>query len=134
MMRRIVNALLLRDGHVLLARRSPTRRAYPDRWSFPGGHVEAGETFEQALGRELQEEIGVCPQTYRLVDAIADPEAMETTYHLYVVTAWTGEPLIRDHEHTALTWFTLGSAAALDDLALEAYRPLFRRLATDHVS
>lgn len=133
-MRQIVNALLLRDGHVLLARRSPTRRAYPDRWSFPGGHVEAGETFEQALGRELQEEIGVCPQSYRLVDAIADPEATGTTYHLYVVTAWTGEPLIRDDEHTALTWFTLGSAAALDDLALEAYRPLFRSLATDHVS
>lgn len=129
MMRQIVNALLLRDGQVLLAKRSPHRRAYPDRWSFPGGHVEAGETFEQALRRELQEELGISPQTYQPLEEIADPEAADTTYHLYAVTAWTGVPIIRDDEHTALTWFTLGSAAALDDLALDAYRPLFRRLA-----
>lgn len=128
-MRQIVNALLLRDGHVLLARRSPTRRAYPDRWSFPGGHVEAGEALEQTLHRELQEELGISPQTYRAIEEIADPVAADTTYYLYAVTAWRGTPIIRDDEHTALTWFTLGSAAALDDLALEAYRPLFRRLA-----
>lgn len=129
MIRQIVNALLLRDGQVLLARRSPHRRAYPDCWSFPGGHVEAGETLEQALHRELQEELGISPQTYRPLEEIADPATADTTYHFYAVTAWTGVPIIRDDEHTALTWFALRSAAILDDLALNAYRPLFRRLA-----
>ena len=57
----IVNAVLLKRRNVLLARRSPTRRAYADRWSFPGGHVETGENLEQALRRELREEIGVAP-------------------------------------------------------------------------
>lgn len=44
-MRNIVNALLLREGKVLLARRSRHRKAYPDLWSFPGGHVEGDETL-----------------------------------------------------------------------------------------
>ena len=53
-MRNIVNALFLRDGMVLLARRGPHRSAYPDRWSFPGGHVEQDETLTEALVREVR--------------------------------------------------------------------------------
>lgn len=47
-MSNIVNALLVREGTVLLARRSPRRAAYPGLWSFPGGHVEANETLDEA--------------------------------------------------------------------------------------
>ena len=61
-MRNIVNALLLRQGSVLLARRSPHPKAYPGLWSFPGRHVQAGETLEQALirlqPRQLRAEVG----------------------------------------------------------------------------
>ena len=57
-MKDIVKAMLLRGTNVLLARRSSGRRNYPDRWSFPGGHVETGEALDDALMRELQEEIG----------------------------------------------------------------------------
>ena len=63
----IVNGLLLRDRQVLMARRSANRRLSPNTWSFPGGHVEEGETLEQALTRELSEEIGVSPKTARLL-------------------------------------------------------------------
>jgi ADP-ribose pyrophosphatase YjhB (NUDIX family) len=45
----IVNAILIRDGAVLLAKRSAHRKAYPGLWSFPGGHVESGETLDAAL-------------------------------------------------------------------------------------
>ncbi len=38
----IVNDLLLQDGQILMTRRSPLRRTYPNIWSFPGGHVEEG--------------------------------------------------------------------------------------------
>ena len=57
-MKDIVKAILLRGSNVLLARRSSGPRNYPDRWSFPGGHVETGEALDDALVRELQEEIG----------------------------------------------------------------------------
>jgi 8-oxo-dGTP pyrophosphatase MutT (NUDIX family) len=51
----IVNAVMLRERCVLLAKRSATRRSYPGLWSFPGGHVERGEDLNRALHRELGE-------------------------------------------------------------------------------
>ncbi len=126
-MRVIVNALLLQGANILLARRSATRKAYPDVWSFPGGHVELGETLEEALTREAGEEIGIMPLAYFPLGTIADPNA-SATYHMFGVTSWKGEPTILDDEHTELTWFDLAEAAILPDLALEAYRPLLRGL------
>lgn len=124
-MTEIVNAVLLRDGCVLLARRSAARKAYPGLWSFPGGHVERGEGLEQALHRELREEVGIVPVECRPLAPIVDPHVATTTYRMYAVTAWRGEPAILDHEHSELRWFSLSAAAALPDLALDAYRPLF---------
>lgn len=113
-MRNIVNALLLRQGTVLLARRNPHRKAYPGLWSFPGGHVEAGETLEQALIRETSEEVNVAPVTYSAVAQIADPNATSEpiTYHMYAVREWNGRPSIIDDEHTELRWLPGGSEGA----------------------
>jgi mutator protein MutT len=124
----IVNAVVLRDECVLLARRSAARKSYPGLWSFPGGHVERGEDFEQALHRELGEEVGIVPVEYRLLAPIADPHVSTTTYRMYAVTAWRGAPAILDHEHSELRWFPLNAATSLPDLALDAYRGLFDRL------
>ena len=129
-MRNVVNALLLRQGSVLLARRSPHRKAYPGLWSFPGGHVEAEETLEQALTREASEEVNVAPVIYSTVARIADPNTTSEpiTYHMYAVREWRGEPSIINDEHTELRWFTFEEAKALPDLALEDYRLLFDSL------
>jgi 8-oxo-dGTP diphosphatase len=127
----IVNAVLLRANEVLLARRSPTRKAYAGLWSFPGGHVEAGESLDQALHRELQEEVGISPTAFCRVTQIADPASATTIYHMYAVTAWTGAPAIRDHEHSELRWFTLSAAMLVGDLALPDYRALFAELAAE---
>ena len=80
---------------------------------------------EQALHRELREEVGIVPERYRPLAPIVDPQVATTTYRLYAVTSWRGEPAILDQEHSELRWFPLGAATALHDLALEAYRPLF---------
>lgn len=125
----IVNGILLQRNQVLLAKRSTTRRAYAGRWSFPGGHVEAGESHEQALCRELQEEIGVVPLDYHLAAVLEDPAAETTRYHLYAVTRWRGEPAILDGEHSDIEWLALSAAVALQDLALEGYRAVLTGLA-----
>jgi mutator protein MutT len=89
---------------VLLARRSPHRSTYPGLWSFPGGHVEQGETLAEALVREVQEEVGVTPTTFSFLGTIADRNTAESdpaTYHMYAVTVWDGgEPALRGDEHT----------------------------------
>ena len=131
-MRTIVNALFVRDGMVLLARRSPHRSTYPGLWSFPGGHVEQGETLAEALVREAQEEVGVTPTTFSFLEVIADPNTAAddpATYHMYAVTIWAGgEPSLRGDEHTELCWFKPAVAITLPDLALEEYRPLLGRM------
>jgi 8-oxo-dGTP diphosphatase len=132
-MRNIVNALFVRQGTVLLARRGPNRRAYSNLWSFPGGHVEDGETLTEALVRELREEVGVIPTGYTPLGTISDPNseaADPVTYHMYAITAWDGgEPTMVGDEHIELAWFAPEAAAALPDLALGDYRRVFSQLA-----
>jgi mutator protein MutT len=128
----IVNALFIRAGSVLLARRSATRRTYPNRWSFPGGHVEPGESLDGALVRELREEVGVSPLAFRELGTLVDPAPRTNgavLYHFYAISAWTGgEPRIIDNEHSELRWFSIAMACALPDLALPEYSAILQRL------
>ena len=53
----VVCAIIEREGRVLIAQRPPDK-LMPLKWEFPGGKVEPGESAEQALARELREELG----------------------------------------------------------------------------
>ncbi|HUP02621.1 MAG TPA: (deoxy)nucleoside triphosphate pyrophosphohydrolase [Bryobacteraceae bacterium] len=57
-MLQVVAAILERGADVLICRRTP-RQAHALKWEFPGGKVEPGETPQQALARELEEELGI---------------------------------------------------------------------------
>jgi mutator protein MutT len=130
-MRSIANGLLIRSGQVLLARRSETRKAYPGLWSFPGGHVEQGETLVAGLQRELKEELGISNCSSRFLLSFPDPNtpgANSITYHLFAVDKWQGTPAIQDHEHSALQWLAFAQAAEFEDLALEEYKAVFLAL------
>jgi mutator protein MutT len=134
-MRQIACAILLRDDRVLLGRRAPERHSYPDCWDVLGGHLEPGETPEQALVREVQEEVGVIPTRHRALDILVEPDPGrhgEARYHIFVVTGWTGgEPVMLGDEHSEIRWFPIADAALLPDLVIEQYRALFRSLARE---
>ena len=57
-LRFVVAGLLVRDGLVLICQRRPDQ-PMALQWEFPGGKIEQGESPEQALARELQEELGI---------------------------------------------------------------------------
>lgn len=59
----VVLGILVREGRVFVQRRSPSNPVWPGRWEFPGGKVEVGETEEEALIRELREELQWTPHT-----------------------------------------------------------------------
>ncbi|AXI79262.1 (deoxy)nucleoside triphosphate pyrophosphohydrolase [Peterkaempfera bronchialis] len=97
----VIGAALLHRGRVLAARRSaPAETA--GRWEFPGGKVEPGETPQQALARELREELGVEAR------ALAPLPGEWAVRPGLVLRIWTAELLSGDplplQDHSELRW------------------------------
>ena len=86
------------DGAFLLTSR-PSGKPYADFWEFPGGKLEAGETVLGALGRELQEEIGIRVQKATLwkQEVFDYPHAL-VRLHFCQVTEWLGEIEMREKQ------------------------------------
>ena len=119
---RCVTGALIRDGKVLLVKRSPEMRFYPDVWDLFGGHVEGEESAEDALRREAMEELRVELESFHLLGTIHDPvEPAEIM--VFAVTAWKGEPInAAPDEHTQIGWFPADGLPSSD--GLDAYRDL----------
>lgn len=103
-------ALLRRpDGTLLLARRSTEKSWGAGMWSLPTGHLEAGEAADEAMARELLEEVGVTVQPIdcRLVATVVQHIDVPYIDLFFEVTAWEGEPYNKDeHEHSEIAWFS----------------------------
>lgn len=107
-MKQLTLLFLLRDGEVLLAMKK--RGFGAGRWNGVGGKLDLGETIEQALIRESQEEIGVSPIDYQHMADITfhefhDGESHDMAVSVYTATEWAGEPV--ESEEMAPQWFKL---------------------------
>ena len=124
----VVAALIIESGKILLGQRFARREFYPGVWDVFGGHIETGETHEQTLVRELQEELGITPTHYRFLETITVPSSEDPLLvHLYLVTAWDGTPEnIQRDEHSTIGWFSLEEAVKLQ-LADSSYPVVFAR-------
>ena len=97
-------ALVDRDGRVLLARR-PEGKPMAGLWEFPGGKVRDGELPEQALIRELEEELGIDTRRSCLAPfafASHSYEDFHLLMPLFVCRVWRGTP--RPREGQELAW------------------------------
>lgn len=109
-----VGVIQSKNGSVLLAER-PFGKPWAGYWEFPGGKIEENEAPEQALSRELQEELGITatlfyPWLTRSFDYAAkydakgqlESPAKTVKLHFFIVTQWDGEP--QGLENQALSW------------------------------
>ena len=89
----VVAAVLFQaDGSYLLAQR-PEGKAYAGYWEFPGGKVEPGESLEQAIGREIREELGLeISAAYPWLTRTHVYEHAAVRLHFMRVREWRGEP------------------------------------------
>lgn len=116
-MRECVAAFVVEKGKVLLGKRSAERAFYPNIWDVFGGHLERGESREDALKRELIEELGITPTECKFLLAVDEPDAARNgaaVYHFYLVTDFEGEPRnLQTEEHALVEWFDFAEAVKL---------------------
>lgn len=127
---RCVAGAIVRGGRVLLVKRSPQAWNYPDVWDLFGGHVEEGESLDEALRREAREELGVEVESFHPLGTVHDPvEPADIT--IFAVTAWGGEPVnAAPDEHSEIGWFSPDELP--DSAGLEAYRGLVIQALAQH--
>lgn len=100
-----VGVLVDAEGKFLLTSR-PEGKVYAGYWEFPGGKLEVGETVEQALRRELHEELGITiGDTHPWKVEIVDYEHARVRLHFCKVYEWRGEFEMRERQ--SMAWQTL---------------------------
>ena len=100
-----VGVLVQADGQFLLTSR-PEGKVYAGYWEFPGGKLEAGESVEQALRRELQEELGITigqAQAWK-TQMVDYPHAL---VRLHFCKVWTWQGALQMREGQSHAWQTL---------------------------
>lgn len=134
-------AVIVKDGQILLMRRIKKDWPVPrslgegggEYWVFPGGGVEEGETPEQAMVREVQEELSLHVTEYKLLFEFFNDFTMSEKYpprqeYFYLVTGFTGEVKLGGEEAERMsdadqyhpTWVPLAHIKGMTNLKPEA--------------
>lgn len=110
-----VKAIVVDKGkRCLLLRRSMASKNNAGKWEFPGGKLDAGESFDKALEREVREETGLEIQLTRPFDtAMSAIQDRRVVYLFMLAEAGTGEVQLSG-EHDAFQWVAAGDLAAMD--------------------
>ena len=108
-----VGVLMQPDGSFLLTSR-PAGKPYAGYWEFPGGKLEAGESIEEALSRELNEELGLTMGEAKAwkVEVVDYPHAL-VRLHFFKVTQWSGELQMKEQQSFAWSVLPVGVSPIL---------------------
>lgn len=117
---KVAAGILWRGGRLLAAQR-PGGKPLAGFWELPGGKLEAGESAEAALARELAEELGVTvleARFWRVSEHDYPERGFRVRLHFFHVRKFSGEP--RAREGQALAWVTPEAAAGMAFLPADA--------------
>lgn len=112
-----VGAFIIREDGKMLLVRSPK---LPGAWSVPGGHVELGESLEEALKRETKEEVNLDVEIIRFLgiqEPIYSPEYYKKKHFIFIdflCRYVSGEPKVDGIEITKAEWFNPADAVKLE--------------------
>ena len=109
---KVVAAIIVsEDGRVFATQRGYGE--FKDGWEFPGGKIEAGESPQEALAREIREELATEIEVGELLDTIEyDYPAFHLSMGCYVCRIRSGEPHLLEHE--AAKWLSTAELYSVD--------------------
>jgi 8-oxo-dGTP diphosphatase len=116
--RAVVAALILRNDEVLICQRKPGQ-AMALQWEFPGGKIEPGETPEQALRRELQEELGIDAVIGASIADLQHNYRNGGAVHLQFFAVHQFEGTLENRIFNDMRWSTLQDLPKYDFLAAD---------------
>jgi 8-oxo-dGTP diphosphatase len=109
-----VHGVIARGGKLLVLRRAPSMSYMPNTWDLPGGHLVSGESFEECLAREVEEETGLAISAPRLL-------GIHNSVGLYLQAIFTcaiagdaRDIRLRAHEHVEARWVAATELAQLE--------------------
>ena len=98
----VVAAIIKKDDHYLIAKRN-SDKYMGLKWEFPGGKVEGTETFEEALSREIFEELNVSITIHnKIAEEKYKDDEIDIVLHYFICTLNQGELML--YEHEAIEW------------------------------
>lgn len=97
-MLKVVAALIMKDGKILIAKRSTGNKDVIGKWEFPGGKVEENETEKQAIEREIKEEFDILVRAEKFItNVISKDKKSEIDLKLYLCKYIDGKIKLNDH-------------------------------------
>lgn len=100
---RVVAAILIDNGKVFATQRGYGE--FKDGWEFPGGKIDAGETPEEALIREIKEELDTEVEVLKLLDTVEyDYPKFHLSMDCFICKIKSGDLVLKEHEASA--WLT----------------------------
>ncbi len=106
--------MIARGGKLLVLKRAPSMAYKPGTWDLPGGHLAVGESFEECLAREIEEETGLAIATPRLLGI---HNSIGPYLQMIFACALAGDRndiRLRPHEHVEWRWVAPSELAQLD--------------------
>ena len=99
----VVGGILIKEEKIILTKRAPTVKNFPNYWEFPGGKVEDEETLIQALIRELQEELNIIVNEKSIIGFPHNQlETNQFTLSLFIINQWENEITLDPNIHSEM--------------------------------
>ncbi len=110
----VVAAVILHQNKILAVQRGPAKYAYiSEKWEFPGGKMEAGESEEQTIIREIREELDMQIKVQSKLLTVEHPYPdFHLTMHTYLCETEQSVPKLT--EHLAFRWLSMNEMGEMD--------------------
>ena len=113
----VVSAVLIKDNKIILPKRASNLKVMPDKYEFPGGKVEENETLEEALKRELYEELSIDVDIEDIIDFPKnDLKTDKIMLTVFIINNWKNDLIINPEINSEILTVNLDELKNVENL------------------